>query len=87
MSGGEWREWRCFRSSYRWLELPATLLLLLPPPHSLSPPQYDSTNQSWRKLQMLVMQLRKCCNHPYLFPGGEPDFDGHTTGAPPPPPG
>ena len=27
------------------------------------------------------MQLRKCCNHPYLFPGAEPDFDGVHTGA------
>ena len=23
----------------------------------------------WRRLCSLVMQLRKCCNHPYLFPG------------------
>ncbi|EFN54637.1 hypothetical protein CHLNCDRAFT_9749, partial [Chlorella variabilis] len=30
------------------------------------------------KLMMLVQQLRKCCNHPYLFPGSEPDFDGRT---------
>ena len=30
--------------------------------------------------QMLVAQLRKCCNHPYLFPGAEPEFDGQTTG-------
>ena len=30
------------------------------------------------------MQLRKCCNHPYLFPGAEPDFDGVHTGPPPP---
>jgi len=30
---------------------------------------------------MLVMQLRKCCNHPYLFPGAEPGFDGVSTGA------
>ena len=22
------------------------------------------------------MQLRKCCNHPYLFDGAEPTFDG-----------
>ncbi len=29
---------------------------------------------------MLIMQLRKCCNHPYLFPGAEPFFDGTTTG-------
>jgi hypothetical protein len=27
------------------------------------------------------MQLRKCCNHPYLFPGAEPDFDGTTSEA------
>jgi SWI/SNF-related matrix-associated actin-dependent regulator of chromatin subfamily A member 5 len=26
-----------------------------------------------------MMQLRKCCNHPYLFPGAEPDFDGSTS--------
>jgi len=25
----------------------------------------------WRKLQSLMMQLRKCCNHPFLFPGAE----------------
>ena len=24
----------------------------------------------------VVMQLRKCCNHPYLFDGAEPLFDG-----------
>jgi SNF2 family DNA or RNA helicase len=22
------------------------------------------------------MELRKCCNHPYLFDGAEPEFDG-----------
>jgi hypothetical protein len=32
----------------------------------------------WRRLNMLFMQLRKCCNHPYLFPNAEPDFDGST---------
>ena len=42
--------------------------------------QYERDNDSWRKMQHLVMQLRKCCNHPYLFPGAEPDFDGHSTG-------
>eukprot|EP00923_Selenidium_pygospionis_P047189 GHVN01081424.1.p1 GENE.GHVN01081424.1~~GHVN01081424.1.p1 ORF type:complete len:886 (+),score=90.77 GHVN01081424.1:4604-7261(+) len=26
----------------------------------------------------ILMQLRKCCNHPYLFPGAEPE--PHTTG-------
>lgn len=29
------------------------------------------TAQDWKKLQMLLMQLRKCCNHPFLFPGAE----------------
>jgi SWI/SNF-related matrix-associated actin-dependent regulator of chromatin subfamily A member 5 len=24
------------------------------------------------RLQNIVMQLRKCCNHPYLFDGAEP---------------
>jgi len=43
--------------------------------------QYERDNDSWRKMQHLVMQLRKCCNHPYLFPGAEPDFDGQSTGA------
>ncbi|PRW60864.1 SNF2 super family [Chlorella sorokiniana] len=41
--------------------------------------KYDATNHNWKKLQMLVQQLRKCCNHPYLFPGAEPDFDGMST--------
>ena len=43
--------------------------------------QQDKENNAWKKLQMLVMQLRKCCNHPYLFPGAEPGFDGVSTGA------
>ncbi len=42
--------------------------------------QQDKENNAWKKLQMLVMQLRKCCNHPYLFPGAEPGFDGVSTG-------
>ena len=29
-------------------------------------------------LQHLVVHLRKCCNHPYLFSGAEPDFHGTT---------
>ena len=28
---------------------------------------------AWKKLQSLLMQLRKCCNHPYLFEGADPD--------------
>lgn len=43
--------------------------------------QYEKDNDTWRKLQSLLMQLRKCCNHPYLFPGAEPEFDGVSTGA------
>jgi len=27
-------------------------------------------------LMNVIMQLRKCCNHPYLFDGAEPLFDG-----------
>ena len=27
-------------------------------------------------LMNIVMHLRKCCNHPYLFDGAEPTFDG-----------
>jgi SWI/SNF-related matrix-associated actin-dependent regulator of chromatin subfamily A member 5 len=27
----------------------------------------------WKRLQSLMMQLRKCCNHPYLFPGADPN--------------
>ena len=27
-------------------------------------------------LMNMIMQLRKCCNHPYLFDGAEPLFDG-----------
>ncbi len=29
-------------------------------------------NTSKKGLQNIVMQLRKCCNHPYLFDGAEP---------------
>lgn len=28
---------------------------------------------AWLKLMNLVMQLRKCCSHPYLLPGAAPD--------------
>ena len=45
--------------------------------------QYEQGNDTWKKLQALFMQLRKCCNHPYLFPGAEPDFDGSQTGKQP----
>jgi SWI/SNF-related matrix-associated actin-dependent regulator of chromatin subfamily A member 5 len=29
----------------------------------------------WKRLQSLMMQLRKCCDHPYLFPGADPSPD------------
>jgi len=32
-----------------------------------------SANGDWRRLQNLVMQLRTCCNHPFLFPGAHPE--------------
>lgn len=28
--------------------------------------------QLWRRARQLLMQLRKVCNHPYLFPDAEP---------------
>ncbi|GAX72787.1 hypothetical protein CEUSTIGMA_g243.t1 [Chlamydomonas eustigma] len=36
--------------------------------------------ESFKRLMNLLMQLRKVCNHPYMFPEAEPDFDGVTTG-------
>ena len=36
------------------------------------------SSNDWRRLQNLVMQLRTCCNHPYAFPGAEPE-DGVRT--------
>ncbi len=42
-----------------------------------------ASDGDWRRLRMLWMQLRKCCNHPYLFSGAEPDFDGVNTGTNP----
>jgi len=35
--------------------------------------QDESRKSAWRKLMNLLMQLRKCCNHPYLLPRAEPD--------------
>ena len=28
-----------------------------------------TSGTDWKRLQSLLTQLRKCCNHPYLFPG------------------
>ena len=33
-------------------------------------------NSSKTSLMNIIMHLRKCCNHPYLFDGAEPMFDG-----------
>eukprot|EP01117_Protostelium_nocturnum_P004545 TRINITY_DN1641_c0_g1_i3.p1 TRINITY_DN1641_c0_g1~~TRINITY_DN1641_c0_g1_i3.p1 ORF type:complete len:1025 (-),score=451.02 TRINITY_DN1641_c0_g1_i3:67-3141(-) len=35
-----------------------------------------STGKSKQSLMNIIMHLRKCCNHPYLFDGAEPLFDG-----------
>jgi SWI/SNF-related matrix-associated actin-dependent regulator of chromatin subfamily A member 5 len=33
----------------------------------------DANKGAWKKLMNLVMQLRKCCSHPYLLPDVAPD--------------
>ncbi|KAL1798541.1 hypothetical protein ACET3X_002578 [Alternaria dauci] len=33
----------------------------------------DANKGAWKKLMNLIMQLRKCCSHPYLLPGVAPD--------------
>lgn len=35
--------------------------------------QDENKKSAWRKLMNLLMQLRKCCNHPYLLPHAEPN--------------
>ncbi|OSS44062.1 hypothetical protein B5807_11187 [Epicoccum nigrum] len=43
---------------------------------ALQKEQEDSTvtsKSAWQRLMNLVMQLRKCCSHPYLLPGVSPD--------------
>ncbi|KXZ54072.1 hypothetical protein GPECTOR_5g179 [Gonium pectorale] len=40
-----------------------------------------SGSASWKKAMNLLMQLRKVCNHPFMFPDAEPDFDGETAPA------
>jgi SWI/SNF-related matrix-associated actin-dependent regulator of chromatin subfamily A member 5 len=43
---------------------------------ALQKEQEDSTvtnKSAWHRLMNLVMQLRKCCSHPYLLPGVSPD--------------
>lgn len=35
--------------------------------------QSTEVKSAWQKLMNLLMQLRKCCSHPYLLPGVAPD--------------
>ena len=46
-----------------------------PSPLTLAPPRHQSSSAALTanksRLMNLVMQLRKCCNHPYLFEGAE----------------
>ena len=37
--------------------------------------EHAKSGADWKKLSSLLMQLRKCCNHPFLFPGVEGDDD------------
>ena len=32
----------------------------------------EDKTSAWRKLMNILMQLRKCCNHPYILPHAEP---------------
>ena len=40
----------------------------------------EQTTNAWKRLNSLLMQLRKICNHPYLIPGADPSMksDGST---------
>ena len=41
---------------------------------ALEKEQQDAQKSTaWKKLMNLLMQLRKCCNHPYILPHAEPD--------------
>ena len=35
----------------------------------------DDTHDAWKRLNSLLMQMRKVCNHPYLLPGADPAAD------------
>ncbi|MEW5298327.1 MAG: hypothetical protein WDW36_001466 [Sanguina aurantia] len=41
--------------------------------------KFDADSSAWKKMLNLLMQLRKVCNHPFMFPDAEPDFDGEST--------
>lgn len=38
-----------------------------------SKPSVMDRSHAWQKLMMLWIQLRKVCDHPYMFPGSEPE--------------
>ena len=40
-----------------------------------APVAVENSEAAGKKLQSLLTQLRKCCNHPYLFDGADPDPD------------
>lgn len=40
---------------------------------SLEIERQEQKKSDWTKLMNLVMQLRKCCSHPYLLPGVQPE--------------
>ena len=45
-------------------------------------PELEKTldgGESWKKMKMLFMQLRKISLHPFLLPSAESDFDGTTS--------
>ncbi|KAL1642624.1 hypothetical protein SLS58_005395 [Diplodia intermedia] len=51
---------------------------------SLANERQEEKKGDWTKLMNLVMQLRKCCSHPYLLPGVSPEpyvLDDHITRA------
>ena len=35
----------------------------------------DKKTSAWQRLMNLLLQLRKCCNHPYILPDAAPDSD------------
>eukprot|EP00941_MAST-03F_sp_MAST-3F-sp1_P000145 g145.t1 len=45
--------------------------LLLKEAEQLKKVDNTKMGSNWKKLRSLLMQLRKCCNHPYLFPNAE----------------
>ncbi|MCO5550257.1 hypothetical protein L7F22_003738 [Adiantum nelumboides] len=58
---------------YRRLLLKNSQLLAQLEAESVGLFRKSKDGEAWKKLQSLLMQLRKCSNHPYLFPGAEED--------------